>query len=81
MPAVKMTFFFNLLHSFKKINMLFILQWLTCLDTAEIIACFPCSMSSIVISFLPRSKCLLISWLQSPSVVILDPKKPVDYII
>ena len=26
-------------------------------------------------SFLPRSKCLLISWLQSPSVVILEPKK------
>ena len=28
-----------------------------------------------VIAFLPRSKCLLISWLQSPSVVILEPKK------
>ena len=27
------------------------------------------------ISFLPMSKCLLISWLQSPSVVILEPKK------
>ena len=25
--------------------------------------------------FLPRSKCLLISWLQSPSVVILEPRK------
>ena len=25
--------------------------------------------------FLPRSKCLLISWLQSPSAVILEPKK------
>ena len=29
----------------------------------------------LVITFLPRSKCLLISWLQSPSVVILEPKK------
>ena len=29
----------------------------------------------IVIAFLPRSKCLLISWLQSPSAVILEPKK------
>ena len=29
----------------------------------------------LVIAFLPRSKCLLISWLQSPSAVILDPKK------
>ena len=29
----------------------------------------------LVIAFLPRSKCLLISWLQSPSGVILQPKK------
>ena len=28
-----------------------------------------------VIAFLPRSKCFLISWLQSPSTVILEPKK------
>ena len=31
--------------------------------------------SRLVIVFLPRSKHLLISWLQSPSAVILDPKK------
>ena len=31
----------------------------------------------LVITFLPRSKCLLISWLQSPSAVILEPKKKV----
>ena len=31
--------------------------------------------SRLVITFLPRSKRLLISWLQSPSVVILEPKK------
>ena len=31
--------------------------------------------SRFVIAFLPRSKCLLISWLQSPSTVILEPKK------
>ena len=31
--------------------------------------------SRLVIAFLPRSKHLLISWLQSPSVVILEPKK------
>ena len=30
-------------------------------------------LSSLVIAFLPRSKCLLISWLQSPSAVILAP--------
>ena len=29
----------------------------------------------LVTTFLPRSKCLLISWLQSPSAVILKPKK------
>ena len=28
-----------------------------------------------VIAFLQRSKCLLISWLQSPSAMILEPKK------
>ena len=32
-------------------------------------------LSSLVIAFLPRSKCLLISWLQSPSTVIWEPKK------
>ena len=30
-------------------------------------------LSSLVIAFLLRSKCLLISWLQSPSAVILEP--------
>ena len=33
------------------------------------------TLSRLVIAFLPRSKHLLISWLQSPSVVILEPKK------
>ena len=32
-------------------------------------------LSRLVITFLPRSKCLLISWLQSPSAVIWEPKK------
>ena len=32
-------------------------------------------LSRLVIAFLPRSKRLLISWLQSPSVVILEPQK------
>ena len=31
-------------------------------------------LSRLVITFLPRSKHLLISWLQSPSAVILEPK-------
>ena len=34
-------------------------------------------LSRLVITFLPRSKRLLISWLQSPSAVILDPKNKV----
>ena len=33
-------------------------------------------LSRLVISFLPRSKHLLISWLQSPSAVILEPPAP-----
>ena len=32
-------------------------------------------LSRLVITFLPRSKCLLIPWLQSPSAVILEPQK------
>ena len=45
-------------------------------------------LSRFVIAFLPRSKRLLISWLQSPSAVILEPPKmksdtvsPVSFII
>ena len=33
------------------------------------------TLSRLVIAFLPKSKCLLISWQQSPSTVILEPKK------
>ena len=33
------------------------------------------TLSRLVITFLPRSKRLFISWLQSPSAVILDPRK------
>ena len=32
-------------------------------------------LSRLVITYLPRSKCLLISWLKSPSAVILEPPK------
>ena len=32
-------------------------------------------LSRVIITFLPRSKRLLISWLQSPSAVILEPPK------
>ena len=33
------------------------------------------TVSRFAIAFLPRTQCLLISWLQSPSAVILEPKK------
>ena len=33
------------------------------------------TLSRLVKAFLPRSKCLLISWVQSPSAVILEPPK------
>ena len=33
------------------------------------------TLSRFVIAFLPRSRCLLISWLHSPSAVLLEPKK------
>ena len=36
-------------------------------------------LSRLVITFLPRSKHLLISWLQSPSAVIWDPKEIVNH--
>ena len=36
-------------------------------------------LSRLVIAFLRRSKCLLISWLQSPSAVILEPPKIVSF--
>ena len=36
-------------------------------------------LSGLVIAFLPRNKRLLTSWLQSPSAVILEPKKIVSH--
>ena len=38
-------------------------------------------LSRLVIAFLPRSKCLLLSWLQSPSAVIWEPPKVKSVII
>ena len=36
-------------------------------------------LSRLVITFFPRSKCLLLSWLQSPSAVILEPRRIVSH--
>ena len=41
----------------------------------KVIALLFNTLSRFVIAFLPMSKCLLIRWLQSPSAVILEPKK------
>ena len=41
----------------------------------NVISLFFNMLSRLVIAFLPRSKHLLISWLQSPSAVILEPPK------
>ena len=41
----------------------------------KVIALLLNMLSRLVITFLPRSKRLLISWLQSPSAVILEPPK------
>ena len=41
----------------------------------KVMSLFFNTLSRLVITFLPRSKCLLISWLQSPSAVILEPPK------
>ena len=40
----------------------------------KIMSLFFNMLSRLVITFLPRSKCLLISWLLSPSGVILEPQ-------
>ena len=42
---------------------------------SEVMSLLFYTLSRFVMAFLPRSKHLLISWLQSPSAVILEPKK------
>ena len=46
-----------------------------CTFVGKVISLLFNMLSRLVITFLPRSKCLLISWLQSPSAVILEPPK------
>ena len=45
----------------------------TCID--KVMSLLFTMLSKLVIAFLPRSKCLLTLWLQSPSAVILEPPK------
>ena len=46
-----------------------------CTFVGEVMSLLSNMLSRLVIAFLPRSSRLLISWLQSPSAVILEPKK------
>ena len=46
-----------------------------CTFVAKVMSLLFNMLSRLVITFLPRSKCLLISWLQTPSAVILEPPK------
>ena len=52
-----------------------IIVWLDRPLLAKVMSLLFNMLSRLVIVFLPRSKCLLISWLQSSSAVILEPKK------
>ena len=45
------------------------------MDLGKVMSLLLNMLSRLVITFLPRSKRLLISWLQSPSAVILEPLK------
>ena len=45
------------------------------ISVSKVMSLFFNMLSRLVIAFLPRSKCLLILWLQSPSAMILEPKK------
>ena len=46
-----------------------------CTFVGKVMSLLLIMLSRLVITFLLRSKCLLISWLQSPSAVILEPRK------
>ena len=47
----------------------------TCTIVDKVMSLLFNMLSRLVITFLPRSQPLLISWLQSPSAVILEPRK------
>ena len=49
--------------------------WLLATFVGNVMSLLFNMLSRLVIPFLPRNKCLLISWLQSPSAVILEPPK------
>ena len=52
-----------------------IIAFTRCTFVGKVMSLLYNMLSRLVITFLPRSKCLLISWLQSTSAVILEPPK------
>ena len=66
-------FIVQLLHSYMTTGKTKALTRWTFVDKVK--SLFFNMLSRLVIAFPPRSKCLLISWLQSPSAVILEPPK------
>ena len=59
------------IHDYRKIQALTVRRTFV----GKVMSLLLSMLSRLVIAFLPRSKRLLISWLQSPSAVILEPKK------
>ena len=66
-------FIVQLLHPYMTIGKTITLTRLT--FVGKVMSLLFNMLSRLGIAFLPRSKCLIISWLQSPSTVILEPKK------
>ena len=66
-------FMVQLSHPYMTTGKTIALTGRTCVD--KVMSLLFNMLSRLVITFLPRSKRLLISWLQSPSVVILEPPK------
>ena len=66
-------FMVHLLHPYKTTGKIIALTKWT--SVGKLMSLLFNTLSRFVIAFLPRSKHLLISWLQSPSAVVLEPKK------
>ena len=66
-------FMVHLSHPYMTTGKTTVLTWWT--FVGKVMSLLFDRLSRLVIAFLPRSKCLLVSWLQSPHTVILEPKK------
>ena len=73
--ADKVVWYSHLFKNFPQFVVIHIVKGFSVVKEGEVMSLLFNMLSRLVIAFLPRSKHLLISWLQSPSTVILDPKK------